>query len=181
MEHRDEHIVQHHIGHTRRDRVRQPQLGPLRHHKKALKADLEHERNASQQKDPPIYHAVPDQRVAGPRQPGNGLGEPDAHHSQHAPQQDHGVNNHGEVPLSQLPAALSQCAGHDRAAPRPQHEAEGPDDHSHGEDDIDGRESHISHQIGDEQAVHHAVNRGDHHHHHRRQGEPQQPPVCKMV
>ena len=62
--------VQHAVGEPGGEGEAQPQAGPARRHKKALKQQLEHGKGGEHQQDAQIAYRIRHQQIAGPQQPG---------------------------------------------------------------------------------------------------------------
>ena len=177
----DKDVVHHNVGGPGGQGEEQPRFGQLGGDKEDLKGHLEHEHRAPAQQDPAVGHAVVHEQVAGPGQPGDGLNEQRAAYREGRAQCQHHQDDHGKIPVGQLGLALTHGAGHHGAAAGAQHKAGGGQDHGHRKDNIHRRQGVLPHQIGDKQAVHHAVHRGEDHHNNRWQGEAEQGTVGKMV
>ena len=177
----DKDIVQHHIGGPGSQGKDKSCVRPLRRHKEALEGGLEHKGDAAGQEDPAVGDAVCQQQVAGPGQADNRLHEDHAQQGQNAAQPYHAPDKQREVAVGFFPVPLPQGPGHNGAAAGAQHEAKGAHDHGNGHDDIYRRQSQVPYQVGHKQAVHHAVQGGDHHHDHRGQGKAQQTAEGKMI
>ena len=177
----DENIVHDYVGGSGGQREEQACFGQFGGDEKDLKGHLEHEYHAASQQDAAVGNTVVHQQVAASRQPGDGPDEQCASYGEYRPQPQHHQNDHREVAVSQLGFTLAHSAGHHGAAAGTQHEAGGGQDHGHGENDIYRRQCVLSHQIGDKQAVYHAVDRSEDHHDNRGQSKAEQLAVCEVV
>ena len=92
-----------------------------------------------------------------------------------------GVGQQGEQLVGPFFVAHAQCHGDEGRTAGADHEAQGTEDHQVGHDQIDGGEGGLAREIGDEDAVHHAVDGGEDHHGDRRQGEAEQTRIGEMV
>ena len=181
-EHAHQQKVQHHVGHTGEKGEHQPQPGLFGGDKEALEADLQHEGGQGQQVDAAVQHAVGDHGLAlGTQQNGQGPHEHEGQKGQYNAGDQGGVHDHGEIAVGLGLIALAQRFGNQRAAAGAHHEAQGRKTHQHGVHQIQGGEGHGAHVVGDEQAVHNAVNGSNDHHHDGGQHKAQKPPVRKMV
>ena len=134
-----------------------------------------------QQDDPGIGDAVLQQPALSPQRGGCGPDEQYAQHSQRRAAGGGGVDDEGKNPVGLFPLSLPHGLGDEGPAAGAEHESRTPHDHQHGIDKIHGGKGGFAHIIGDEKAVHHAVDGGEHHHHNGRQGVAQQFGIGKMV
>ena len=179
--HRNQHIVEQHVGQAGRDREDEAHVRLFCDDEKALERGLQHEGHTAREQDAAIDDTVVDQRVARARKTRDGFHIDHAEQAQHRAEQHDRQDNHGEIAVGLLLVAFAHGARDNGAAACTQHEAERADDHRHREHDVDRAERKVADQVGYEQAVHHAVNRGNHHHDDGRQREPEQLAVGKMV
>ena len=70
---------------------------------------------------------------------------------------------------------------HNRTANGAEHKAQGARDHEKGHDEVHGGEGGLAYEIGDEVAVHHAVNGGEDHHDNGGQGKEKQLFIGEMI
>ena len=134
---------------------------------------MEHKNGTPAQQYSAVNDAVVHKQFAGSRQLGDGFDEQCSAYREHCAQTQHHQDNHREVSVRQLGFVFSHSAGYYRTAAGPQHKTGGGENHGHRKNDVDRRQSVFTHKIGDKQAVHHAVNRGENHHNDGRQSEAQ--------
>ena len=181
VENRDEQRIEHHIRHARRDRRGQTELRLLRHDQKALEHVLQHKRARERDDDPAVEHAVGQHLRRCAEKQRHRPHKHNAHRRQHRADQHGKEDHHGKIAFGLLLVALAEDLGHERRAARADHEADAAEHHNERHDQIDGRERGLTGIIGDEQPVHHAVDRGEDHHDDGREDKLQQLPVGKMV
>ena len=76
---------------------------------------------------------------------------------------------------------LTQRAGNQRGAAAADHKTDYGQSHQIGPDEVDAGKGSLANQVGNEQAVHHAVNGGEDHHDDGGHHKAQQAGICKMV
>ena len=181
LEHGDEQEVQDEVGEARRDGEAQAQVGLFRHHEEALEDVLQDEGRLPDDEDPAVEDAGLHHLPGGAQGDGDGTDEDESGNGQYNAENNGGVDQHGKVAVGVFPVALAQGLGDDGAAAGADHEAHGAHDHQGGEDEVHGGEGGLAHIVGDEQAVHDAVNGGADHHNNGRQDEAQEFGVGEVV
>ena len=177
----DEQEVEHHVRQAREHRHLQPEARLFRRGKEALKAVLQHEERQRDEQDAPVEHAV----VDGQLRRADGIGDRSDEHEEDrgehraADRQDRDEHREDAVRLLRLP--LAEGLGDEGAAAGADHEAEGGERHEHGEDEVERGEGVLAHAVGDKEAVHDAVDRGDDHHDDAGHREAQELLVGKMI
>ena len=181
VEHGDEQRVQHHVGDTGGHGDDKAQAGLLGGDEEALEHVLQHEGKREAGDDAAIEHAVVDHGVCRAQEIGHGAHGEEAHGGQNKAQQQGEQHHHGEGAVGLVLLALAQQLGHEGRAACADHKAHTAQDHDEGHDQIDGGEGGLPGEVGDEQAVHHAVDGREDHHADGWQREAQQLGIREVV
>ena len=142
---------------------------------------MQHEERQRDEQDAPVEHAV----VDGQLRRADGIGDRSDEHEEDrgehraADRQDR--DEHREDAVRLLRLSLAEGLGDEGAAAGADHEAEGGERHEHGEDEVERGEGVLAHAVGDKEAVHDAVDRGDDHHDDAGHREAQKLLVGKMI
>ena len=149
--------------------------------KEALKLVLQDEGGQGQQDHPAVGDAVFQHLPLGAQQSGQG---PEEQLPQHRQQETAGQGDrhqHGKNLVGLFLVPLAQGFGDEGAAAGAEHKADGTQNHQDGHNKVDGGKGGFAHIVGDKEAVHHAINRGEYQHHNGRQGITQQTFIVEMV
>lgn len=126
-QHGHEQIVEHHVGGPGQKVYFQAEARLFRRHKKGLEHCLQHERALRQKQNAPVHHALLHQRALHAQQGGYLRREGEAQPAEHRARADGDIDDEGKVAVGKLAVALAQRFGHNGAAARAQHEADGRD------------------------------------------------------
>ena len=160
---------------------RQTHLGFLRRDQKALEHILEHEKRQPQQNHAAIQHTIAKHFPFCPHFHSNGFYKNNTEYRQQDPQCQRKIDQHGKNAVRFFLFSFPQGFRHKGCAARTQHETKGTQNHAEGHDEVYCRERRFPDKIGNEQPVHHAINRCKNHHGNRRDDKAYQPAICKMI
>ena len=163
-QHRDEQRVEHDVRHARGDRDIQAEVRPLRRHEEALERVLQHEGDERDENDAPIAHAVGQECLVRAKQAGDGLKEQQAEHRENRAERDEQVHEQRERLVGFALIADAEHIRHECAAAGTEHEAHRAEDHQKWHDEVDCGEGIRADEVGDKNAVHHAVDGRKGHH-----------------
>ena len=180
-EYAHEQGVQHNVGAAGDHSHDQRQIGLLGGHAEALEGELQNVGRQHRLDDAAVGDGVLQHLPLAAQELRRRAHEGDGKDGQHDAANDGGIGQQGENFIGLLPVAGSQGHGHQGRAAGAHHEAQGAEDHDVGHDEVDGGEGGLAGEIGDENAVHHAVDAGEDHHGDGGQGKPDQPGIGEMV
>ena len=126
-----------------------------------------------QQNKPPIEHTGFQQLPLRAQQRGQRAEQRHAQNRQHNAAGQGGPDQQGKNLIGLLAAALPHGFCDEGAAAGAEHEPGGPQYHQHRVDKIHRREGGLAHKVGDKEAVHDAIDGGNHQHDDGRKGEAQ--------
>ena len=164
----DEQGVKHDICHAGADDDGKTDLRLAGRRQKALKRLLQHERGHGNRADGAIEDSQIEQRAGRLEQLTHRAHEDDAEHRRHDTHGKNGVDDEREQAVCPFLLAFAQRLGHERRAAGAEHHAQCADHHDEREDEVESRKRLLAHEVGDEQAVDHAIDAGKHHHNGRR-------------
>ena len=94
---------------------------------------------------------------------------------------DAGVDDEGKIAVRLGQISLAHGSGHHGAAAGAQHEAHRGKNHQGGHDEVHRREGGLPRVVGDEDAVHHAIDGGKDQHDHCGEGKAQQLSIGEVL
>ena len=160
----NEHRVQHHVRHTRRDRHDKSEMRLLRRDKKALKEILHHDERQRAQHDAPVDNAVFKYLTRRAEKRNDRADEDERQHTEHHAQPRGDVDEEREIAVRALTVALTERIRDNGGAARAEHEAHRGHYHQKRPGEVDRFKRNVPGEIRHEEPVHHAVDRREYHH-----------------
>ena len=164
----DEQGVKHDICHTGADDDGKTDLRFAGRGQKALKRLLQHERGHGNRADGAIEDSQIEQRTGRLEQLTHRAHEDDAENRRHDTHGKNGVDDEREQAVCPLFLAFAQRLGHERRTAGAEHHAQRANHHDERIDEVEGRKRLLAHEVGDKEAINHAIDAGKHHHDGRR-------------